>query len=45
MVYIIYPPYITILATDPVGPYMVFGSVLLEIIGILFIRRIVDIRV
>jgi tight adherence protein B len=45
MVYIIYPPYIKILVSDPVGPYMVFGSVLLELIGIFVIRRVVDIKI
>lgn len=42
---IMVPDYLKVLVTDPVGPYFIGTSVFLQIVGYIFIRRIVNIKV
>ena len=42
---ILVPDYLDVMKTDPAGRYMLFGSVGLQFIGFLAIRRIIDIKV
>jgi tight adherence protein B len=44
-VYSLNPPYITLLFTDPIGKLMVLTAVIFQIIGFLWIRKIVNIEI
>ncbi len=44
-IYALNPPYITLLFTDPIGKLMVLLAVVFQIIGFLWIRKIVDIEI
>jgi tight adherence protein B len=39
------PDYVNVLFTDPIGPYMLGGAALLQIVGSIFLWRIVNIQV
>ncbi len=44
-IYSLNPPYIRLLFTDPVGKLMLLSAVIFQIIGFLWIRKIVDIEI
>lgn len=44
MVQFMNPEYLQILMNDPAGPYLIVGALILQVIGILAIRRIVRLR-
>jgi tight adherence protein B len=44
-IYSINPPYIRLLFTDPMGKFLVLMAVIFQIIGFLWIRKIVDIEI
>ncbi len=44
-IYSLNPPYIRLLFTDPVGKLMLIGALIFQIIGFLWIRKIVDIEI
>jgi tight adherence protein B len=43
--YIFNPEYIRLLWTDPIGEKFFTGAIILEIVGILIIRKIANVRV
>ena len=44
-VYSLNPPYMKLLFTDPIGKLMLITAVIFQIIGFLWIRKIVDIEI
>jgi tight adherence protein B len=44
-IYSLNPPYIRLLFTDPIGKLMVLMAVILQLVGFLWIRKIVDIEI
>ena len=44
-IYNLNPPYITLLFTDPLGKLMLLTAVVFQIIGLLWIRKIIDIEI
>ncbi len=45
MIYILNPGYMKLLFTEPAGRYMILGAVILQLIGFLWIRKIVNIEI
>lgn len=44
-VYRLNPDYVTVLFTDPMGKKMLAGGLLMQVLGALAIRKIIDIKV
>lgn len=45
VIYILSPTYFQSLLTDPIGPLFIVGAVVLQVIGVITMRRIIDIKV
>jgi tight adherence protein B len=45
VIFVISPQHIRLLVDDPLGTYMVAGALVLQVIGVLVIRRIVDVEI
>ena len=45
VIYILSPTYFQSLLTDPIGPFFIVGAVVLQVIGVITMRRIIDIKV
>ena len=45
VIYILSPTYFQSLLTDPIGPFFIIGAVVLQVIGVITMRRIIDIKV
>ena len=45
VIFVISPQHIRLLVDDPLGMYMVAGALVLQVIGVLVIRRIVDVEI
>lgn len=45
MIYVLNPTYMKMLFTEPAGRFMILGAVLLQLIGFLWIRKIVNIEI
>jgi len=39
------PGYLKVLASDPIGPYMIMAAVCLQVVGYFVIRKIISIKV
>ncbi len=45
IIYVLNPSYMTTLFTEPIGRYMILGAVILQLMGFLWIRKIVNIEI
>jgi tight adherence protein B len=45
LIYMLNPPYMKLLFTHPIGKLLVFLAVVMQIVGFLWIRKIIDIEI